>query len=173
MPHILTVPTRTPYLPNFPHENQNTPFEEHEVKRLQYMTLISNGDRGVGFAEGNWEEQVNGRSPCSAEARSSTTTPNPFRDSRRSALKMSMADYKNLKQGGARSSPRPSAATPEPRPSNDVMDRRPGQSRNTSGVSADVLMVRVPSYEGRGDVRQNGAIAVTFEPKAPGRDVER
>jgi hypothetical protein len=143
-------------MPVFPHENHNTPFEQWEVMQMQYMTLISNADRGVGYAHGNWEESINAKSPSSAELPSSTSTPNPLRDSKKPpAVKMSIADYKSLKTTGVKPSPRPSAATPESRPGADTADRNLGHSRNTSAVSVNTPMARVPSFEG-GDQRQNG-----------------
>lgn len=124
------------------------------------------------MAQGNWleEEEQNGRSPWSAGARSSTTTPNPFKDSKKPALKMSIADYKNLKQSGVKPSPRPAtSATPETRP-------KMGHSRNTSAVSAGTPMAKVPSLEG-GEVRLNGVSAKLdlgkVEEKAPGKQLEK
>jgi hypothetical protein len=156
MPHILSVPTKTPYQPVFPHENQSTPFEPWEVMRLQYVTLISNADRGVGYAQGNWDEAINAKSPSNGDLPSSTSTPNPARDSRKvPAVKMSIADYKNLKTTGTKPSPRPAAGTPESRPRNDAHDRNHTHSRNTSNVSVNTPMARGPSFEG-GDHRPNG-----------------
>lgn len=123
---------------------------------MQYMTLISNADRGVGYAHGNWEETINAKSPLSAEAPSSTSTPNPPRDSRKPAVKMSIADYKNLKSTGVKPSPRPSAGTPESRPGADTAERSLTHSRNTSAVSVNTPMARVLSFEG-GDQRQKVA----------------
>jgi len=121
---------------------------------LQYMTLITEGDRGVGFARGNWQEDINAKSPFSAEAQSSVTTPNPVKDSRKPpAVKISIADYKNFKTTGVKPSPRASAATPESRPRNETTDKAT-HSRNASAVSV-TPMVRVPSIEG--DQRTTGA----------------
>jgi hypothetical protein len=160
-PHQLSVPTKYPYRPEFPFENQNTPFRQSEVKYLQYMTLLSNGDRGVGVARGDWEDDITGAnmetSPGSGGAGSNTTTPNPFKDSKKPAVKMSIADYKNLKQSGIKPSPRPQVGTPTPDPS-----RGPGHSRNTSAVSAvGTPMSRGPSFEGAPAVKQNGAPSVS------------
>jgi len=141
-------------MPKFPHENQNTPFEQWEVMQLQYMTLITEGDRGVGFARGNWQEDMNAKSTFSAEAQSSVTTPNPVKESRKPpAVKLSIADYKNFKTTGVKPSPRASATTPESRPRNETTDR-PAHSRNVSAVSV-TPMARVPSIEG--DQRTNSA----------------
>jgi hypothetical protein len=122
------------------------PFEPHEVKHLQYFTMISAGNRGVGVAVGasEWQDQINGKSPYSM-ARSSTTTPNPARESRKPANKMSIADYKNMKQTGIKPSPKPVAA--------DSVNL--GHSRNTSAISG-APMERVPSLEGGlgGEVKQ-------------------
>jgi hypothetical protein len=118
------------------------------------MTLISNGDRGVGASRGasDWEDEIYGKSPLSAAAHSSTSTPNPARDPKKPSQKISFGDYKNYKQTGVKPSPRPYTATPELRAKQDA----PGHSRNASAVSAITPMDRVPSAE-RGD--HNLAIA--------------
>lgn len=118
------------------------------------MTLISNADRGVGYAAGNWEDTIYNKSPSSADLLSGTPTPNPARDSRKPAMKMSIADYKNLKTTGVKPSPRP-AVTPESRLGNGGADHRSTHSRNTSAVSDGTPMGRVPSFEGPGS-SQNG-----------------
>jgi hypothetical protein len=129
--------------------------------KLQYMTLISNGDRGVGYTQGGWEDELsNARSP-SAGALSSTSTPNPnmAKDSGKPAVKMSYADYQKFKTTGVKPPLRPATATPEPRPRSETIDRKPTHSRNLSGVSVNTpAMARVPSFEG-GDNRQNGTNA--------------
>lgn len=160
------MPTTTPFLPVFPHENQCTPFEPWEVSQLQYMTLISNGDRGVGCAQGNWEEAINARSPQSAELPSSASTPKSARDPKKPAVKMSIADYKKQKATGARPSPRPAAATPETRPKQDAKDMQHTHSRNTSNISITTPMARIPSFEG-GNKRPNGAGASFKNDKLP------
>lgn len=114
------------------------------------MTLISNADRGVGYAHGNWADAINAKSPGNTEAPSNTSTPNPVRDARKPAVKMSIADYKSLKSSGVKPSPRILAATPESRPRTEA-----GHSRNTSAASVSTPMGRVPS-EGR-DQRHHGA----------------
>jgi hypothetical protein len=132
---------------------------------MQYMTLVSNADRGVGYAHGNWEESSNAKSPLSAEAPSSTSTPNPAKDSRKPAVKMSIADYKNLKTTGVKPSPRPISATPEPRSNSGAPDHKSTHSRNTSAVSASTPMARVPSFE-EAAVKQNGVGANSKVDKA-------
>jgi hypothetical protein len=153
-------------MPKFPHENLNTPFEAWEVPSMQYMTLISNADRGVGYAHGNWEDSFNTKSPLSAEVPSSTSTPNPARDSRKPAVKMSIADYKNLKTTGVKPSPRPISATPEPRSNNGAPEHKSTHSRNTSAMSATTPMARVPSFEGPA-TKPNGVGASSKADKAP------
>jgi hypothetical protein len=120
------------------------------------MTLISNGDRGVGYAQGNWEEAINARSPQSAEVPSAASTPMSAKDPKKPAIKMSIADYKKQKATGARPSPRPAAATPEFRSKQDAMDKHNTHSRNTSNISITTPMARIPSLEG-GNQRPNGA----------------
>jgi hypothetical protein len=150
IPHLLSITTDYPYRPEFPHENQNTPFAWWEVKALQYMTLVTDGDRGIANAKGNWEEEY--AAPPSASVRSSTGTPNPFnkdKDLKKASVKYSIKDYKNMKQTGVKPSPRPVAADAE---------RKLGHSRNISNMSLDTPMPRGPSSEGPvPEVRQNGA----------------
>ena len=107
------------------------------------MTLISNGDRGVGASKGasDWEDEIYGKSPLSTAGRSSTSTP---RDPKKPSQKISFGDYKNYKQTGIKPSPRPYTATPELKARQDA----PGHTRNTSAVSASTPMSRLPSSEG-------------------------
>lgn len=116
------------------------------------MTLVSNGDRGVGCAQGNWEDETsNARSP-STGALSSTSTPNQSlvaKDLGKPAVKLSFADYQKFKTTGVKPSPRPASTTPESRPRGDMVDRKSMHSRNTSAVSHNTpAMARVPSFEG-------------------------
>lgn len=116
------------------------------------MTLITDGDRGIANAKGNWEEEY--AAPPSASVRSSTGTPNPFgsgreKDPKKASVKYSIKDYKNMKQTGVKPSPRPAAADAE---------RKPGHSRNTSNVSLGTPMARGPSSEGPVlETKPNGA----------------
>jgi hypothetical protein len=145
-PHLLNVSTDDPFRNPYYHEYEKLPFEPHEVKQLQYMTMISDGDRGVAAARGDWHDEIYNQSPRSADARSSTTTPNPAKDLKKAAVKMSFSDYKNLKEKGIRPSPKPVAADSE---------RKMGHSRNTSAVTAGTPMSRMSSLEGP-PVKQNG-----------------
>ncbi|PQE09845.1 hypothetical protein CJF30_00010342 [Rutstroemia sp. NJR-2017a BBW] len=65
--------------------------------------------------------------------------------------KMSMADYKNLKQSGIRPHPRHPASTPEP-------GRPHGHARSSSNISNATPMARAPSFEGplNGELQRNG-----------------
>ncbi|RDL33975.1 Uncharacterized protein BP5553_08343 [Venustampulla echinocandica] len=165
IPHLLLVTTDYPYLPVFPHENQNTPFAWWEVKDLQYMTLVSDGERGIALAKGDWEDEFAGP-PSNSDRRSSTTTPNSFnKDSKKPSVKYSIKDYKNMKQTGVKPSPKPMAADAE---------RRPGHTRNISGVSMDSPMSRMPSLEGPApEVKQNGASFSVSSVKETGSQDER
>jgi hypothetical protein len=107
MPHLVSVPTTNPYLKNFRYENLNTPFEEWEVKQLQYMTLVANADRGVAWVEGDWMDKISANSPNSG-AGSGTVTPYSERDPSKPRVKMSLADYKAGK--------RPTSSSQQPRP---------------------------------------------------------
>jgi hypothetical protein len=122
------------------------------------MTMISDGDRGVAAARGDWHDEIYNQpaSPGSADARSSTTTPNPAKDMKKTAVKMSFSDYKNLKEKGIKPSPRPTPVDAE---------RKPGHSRNTSAATAGTPMSRMSSLEG--PAKQNGlgasASSITVE----------
>ena len=133
---------------------------------LQYMTLISNGDRGVGHTAANWQDDMDSSPPLSAGAQSSSGTPNASRDPKKPALKMSIADYKNRKTTGVKVLPGPASATPESKRGPDVSEYQAGHARNTSSTSIGTPMARVPSLEG--DHRRNGAdVPVKAEQKAP------
>jgi hypothetical protein len=157
IPHLFSVPTKTPYQPTFAHENLNTPFEPREVMALQYMTLISSGDRGVGYTAANWQDDMDASPPLSAGVQSSSGTPNAHREPKKPAVKMSIADYKNMKTTGIKPIPGPPTATPESKRGSDTAEYRPGHARNTSSASIDTPMARIPSLEG--DNRRNGADA--------------
>jgi hypothetical protein len=91
-PYLLTVPSSDPYIKHFEYENKNTPFAPWEVDELRYMTMICEGDRGVAFPQGDWQDKINSRSPASAC--SGTVTPRSERDPNKPLQKMSFADYK-------------------------------------------------------------------------------
>lgn len=133
---------------------------------LQYMTLISSGDRGVGHTAANWQDDMNASPPPSAGAHSSSGTPNAVRDPKKPAVKMSIADYKNMKTTGLKPPPGAPTATPESKRGSDATEYRPGHTRNTSSTSVDTPMARISSLEG--DRRRNGAdVPVKAERKAP------
>lgn len=136
---------------------------------LQYMTLISNGDRGVGHTTGNWQEGTSLSPPLSAGAQSNTSTPNAQRDPKKPSVKMSIADYKNLKTTGVKPPPRPSTSTPGSNQKSDVADHKPGHTRNISSASNDTPIGSVASLEGR--PKPNGASApVKPDQKAPSQE---
>jgi hypothetical protein len=110
------------------------------------MTMISEGSRGIADARGDWQDEINSRSPSVQAARSNTATPNPTRESKVPLKKISIADYKNRK-AGIKTTPKPGAAD----------DDRPGHSRNASAVSVNTPMSRVPSLDGGAEVKQNNA----------------
>lgn len=113
MPHLVSVPTTNPYLKNFRYENLNTPFEEWEIKQLQYITLVANADRGVAWVEGDWLDKISANSPNSG-AGSGTVTPYSERDPSKPRVKMSLADYKAGKRPTS-SSQQPRQTLPQPR----------------------------------------------------------
>jgi hypothetical protein len=163
-PHLLTVPTDDPFRNPYYHEYEKMPFEPHEVKQLQYMTMISDGDRGVAAARGDWHDEIYNQSPGSADAPSSTSTPNPAKELKKAAVKMSISDYKNMKKG-IKPSPRPVAADAE---------RKPGHSRNTSAVTAGTPMSRMSSLDG--PVKQNGtsaAVNLVSMEKVSSKEIEK
>jgi hypothetical protein len=110
IPHLVSVPTKTPYVREFPNENHNTPFDDWEVQDLQHMTLVSENNRGVAWVRGDWQDEPNFASPYSG-LRSGTATPRSERDANRIRTKISLADYKAI--GG--SNKRPATTTPAPK----------------------------------------------------------
>ncbi|PVH74954.1 hypothetical protein DL98DRAFT_518900 [Cadophora sp. DSE1049] len=107
-PHLLTVPTDHPFRETSSYEYRGTPFANYEVRHLQHMTMISESQRGVARAEGDWQARIESGSPASLAARSSTTTPShaTAREVKIPSKKISIADYKSMKVG-AKPSPRP------------------------------------------------------------------
>lgn len=145
-PHIVIVPSTIQYNGGYPHEHKGTPFEDYEVRDLQYLTLVGETDRETArpWPAAEWMDTIEARSPASLVARSNTTTPNAAaaKESKIPSKKISIADYKNMKKTGV---------TPASLPS------RPGHARNTSGVSGGESLSRDPSFEGAHEPRQNGA----------------
>lgn len=155
VPHLLSISTDYPYRPEFPHENQNTPFAWWEVKALQYMTLVSDGERGIAMAKGNWEDEYTG--PPNASVHSNAATPNSVRDAKKPSVKYSIKDYKNMKQTGVKPSPKPVAADAE---------RKSGHSRNISNMSLDTPMARASSSEGFGTGAKQNGMGASGRPRA-------
>jgi hypothetical protein len=159
IPHLLSVPTNNPYMPNFPYEHKNIPFTRREE---QYVTLISTGDRGVGHTAANWQDDTNSSPPLSAGAQSSSGTPSTHRDPKKPAVKISLSDYKNKKTTGMKSP----IETPEAKISSNAAKYNPGHARNTSSTSIDTPMARIPSL--LGENKRNGSEAPTkAEHRAP------
>ncbi|KAH6720504.1 hypothetical protein BKA61DRAFT_236248 [Leptodontidium sp. MPI-SDFR-AT-0119] len=104
-PHLLTVPTDHPFRETSSYEYRGTPFANYEVRHLQHMTMISESQRGVARAEGDWQARIESGSPTSLAARSSTTTPSHAKEAKVPSKKISIADYKNFKLTGAKPSP--------------------------------------------------------------------
>jgi len=152
-----------PYENHNPYEKNHAAyklFQRHEIEQLQYMTMVPpdalDVERGVVSTRPMWESEP---SAPVTEPRSSTTTPNDSRvDLKKPAVKMSIADYKNMKVTGVKPPPRPAAATPDSRVRYDGPER-PGHQRNASNVSESTPMARVSSLEGPGEHRKNGASA--------------
>jgi hypothetical protein len=136
---------------------------------LQYMTLISNGDRGVGHTAGNWQDEMNDSPPLSAGAQSGTGTPNSQKDPKKPSVKMSIADYKNRKTTGLKPLPGPSAPTPEAKRGSDGNEYKPGHARNTSSASIGTPMARVPSL-GEENSRNVVGAAVKNGQKVPSEE---
>jgi hypothetical protein len=128
---------------------------------LQYMTLISNGDRGVGHTAGNWQDEMNDSPPLSAGAQSGTGTPNSQKDPKKPSVKMSIADYKNRKTTGFKPLPGPSAPTTEAQRGSDGNGSRSGHARNTSSASIGTPMARVPSVGDDNSQNEGGATGKT------------
>ncbi|KAL3421260.1 hypothetical protein PVAG01_07705 [Phlyctema vagabunda] len=158
-PHLLSVPTDNPYRPNFPFENTNTSaahlFESWELKKLQYMTLVSHGDRGVGLAQGNWEDEVNPPSPQSLGLTSSTPTPNPHKQAK---VKLSVADYKKVRNGEM-AMPKASASPPE--------TKKPGERKLAHGPNPGHLHPNSHATARlAADDKRNGTVPASL-PKKP------
>ncbi|RDW95356.1 hypothetical protein BP5796_01119 [Coleophoma crateriformis] len=162
-PHLLSVPTTQQYLPEFPYENKNTTaarlFEPWEVKPLQYMTLITHGDRGVGLARGNWEDEINALSPPQSQGLpSSATTPNPRKEPK---VKLSISDYRKVRNGEM---PMPKASVsppPEKKRKLDANQERPSQTTTGPKSGSDTMRQRAPP-----DDRKNGvAVAQSHKPE--------
>lgn len=181
IPHLffVPVPKKFEFRSQFPHENLNTPFEPCEIPALQYMTLVSDGIRGIGATTGwsDWEEQIYPITPLSEADPSCTSTPIPVKDlNKKRSQKISFGDYKNFKQTGVKPSPKPNPETSESRAGQDIGDDKPGHSRNTSAVSGITYMDRGSSFEG-GDHKQSGAAIISVNSVtvefAPVKEVER
>jgi hypothetical protein len=150
IPHLLLPELDFHYLPKFPYEKLNSPFQSWEVRPLQYMTLIADAERGgTVIVKGDWEDEYRGPTSTSADNRSNMSTPIPFnKDGKKASVKYSIKDYKNMKQTGVKPSPKPPAADTE---------RVVEHSRKTSAISTDTPMSRVPSLEGGlAGVKTNG-----------------
>ncbi|KUJ09015.1 uncharacterized protein LY89DRAFT_318143 [Mollisia scopiformis] len=166
-PHIVTVPTIYPYSGGYDYENKGTPFEEYEVKQLQYVTLVGETDRGTAkpWPAAEWVDTIEARSPASMAARSNTTTPNAaanaVKESKIPKTKISIADYKNMKKTGVKSSPNPTGAG------------KPAHSRNISAVSGGEPLSWDNSFEGVADVRQNGLATSSSAEKGAVKPVEK
>lgn len=103
-------------------------------------------DTAKPWPAAEWMDAIEARSPASIAARSHTTTPNAAaaaaKESKAPKNKISIADYKNMKKTGVKSSPNPANAN------------RPAHSRNLSAVSGGEPLSRDNSFEGI--ERQNG-----------------
>ncbi|KAF8856271.1 hypothetical protein BDZ45DRAFT_478109 [Acephala macrosclerotiorum] len=145
-PHIVIVPSTIHYNGGYPHEHKGTPFEDYEVRDLQYLTLVGETDRETArpWPAAEWMDTIEARSPASLVARSNTTTPNAAaaKESKIPSKKISIADYKNMKKTGVGPASLPS---------------RPIHTRNPSAISGGEPLSRDPSYEGAHEPRQNGA----------------
>ena len=118
------------------------------------MTLISNGDRGVGSTRGNLEDLTSAGSPLSTGSQNGT--PNGVRETKTPKVKLSISDYKNFKTTGVKPSPKTATPTfPESKPK-ETVDRKLMHSRNTSATSVTIPMTRLSSFEGS-DPKPNGA----------------
>ncbi|CZR53666.1 uncharacterized protein PAC_03546 [Phialocephala subalpina] len=145
-PHIVIVPSKLNYNGGHAHEHRGTPFEDYEVRDLQYLTLVGETDRETArpWPAAEWMDTIEARSPASLVARSNTTTPNAAaaKESKIPSKKISIADYKNMKKTGA---------TPASLPN------KPGHTRNASAVYGGEPLSRDPSFESAHEPRQNGA----------------
>lgn len=119
--------------------------EEFIHRRLQYMTFLSDGDRGVLLTRPYYDMREEPPTPSAKEV------PAPSRSDRKPATKLSLSDYKNkVKQKSQ--SPLPSAGTPAKKPE-DIAPRSTQERRDDSQqpeprkkeASQPIKEFRVPS----------------------------
>lgn len=115
------------------------------------MTLITHGDRGVGLARGNWEDEINALSPPQSQGlHSNATTPNPRKEAK---VKLSISDYKKVRNGEM---PMPKASVsppPEKKRKLDVSEDRPSQKATGPTSGQDATRQRAPI-----DDKKNGVV---------------
>lgn len=170
-PHLLQIPSNP--LPE-PHYDfwKNNLFNKSEGRKIEYLTLLSSADRGICLAQGNCDDETTkAGSPISTGSQTGTSTPHAVRDGKSAKVKLSIADYKNFKTTGVKPAPRPSTATPDAKVPSDTPNRKSIHTRNTSAVSIDIPMSRVPSFEG-GDNRPNGT-SISFNDSRPEKNTMR
>ncbi|KAJ5032965.1 uncharacterized protein L3040_009551 [Drepanopeziza brunnea f. sp. 'multigermtubi'] len=148
-PHLLTVPTSTPYRETPIYEYRGTPFEDYEVRELQHMTMISSSRRGVARTEGDWQARIESQSPAALQALSNTATPSHTKD-QKVYKKFSLRDYANAKKNG----------TKLPSPPTTAGDTKVGHATYVSASTSSTPMSRLPSFEsGAPEVKLNGVAA--------------
>lgn len=103
--------------------------EEHIHRRLQYMTFISDSDRGVLFTRPYYDMREEPPTP------SVTETPASTRSDKKPAMKMSLSDYKNkVKQKSQ--SPLPASGTRPKKP--EETTPRSTQERKDDGQQSEM-----------------------------------
>lgn len=106
-PYKVTIPISNCLNRTYEHENQNTPFDQSEIRGMQYMSLVHTGHhRGIMHVLGI-DDDLDALSPSGSgtqSARSGTATPRSEREQNKPRVKMSFADYKAGKRPTSSSS---------------------------------------------------------------------
>ncbi|KAI0999961.1 hypothetical protein K3495_g8236 [Podosphaera aphanis] len=98
-PHLLLVEDQTPHLRFDPYQYRGTPFEPYEVRHLQYLTMVCDENRGLAHPQGNWHDEIESCSPA-AIAKHIEGPLSSTREAKAPSKKISIADYKRMKQDG-------------------------------------------------------------------------
>lgn len=128
-PFLLLVDDQTLYPYTDSNHYRGTPFQPYEVRHLQYLTMMSGGNRGVALPCGDWQNEIESCSPAAIalHIQGSSTS---VKGTKPPSKKISIADYKKLRKDG---------------PSKQVTDSCDARSR-ASSITSEPLS-RGPSLE--------------------------
>ena len=122
-------------------------FEECHNTRLQWFTLISEGDRGVAFTRPYYDMRED--PPGAAAAGANATAPTAAAE-KKNVTKLSLSDYKNkLKKSSSHSPDEASPALPPPRRADDAARLEDTRPRDALGITVDKPRSRDPSADER------------------------